>query len=81
MGSYFTINSSIFTTRTVSEADNIPPIGLGPRSTHSKKRNASGDLPMKASKTPILPSKEQQVNNRLVTNHRLSKSKLQRQVA
>ena len=53
-------NSSEATTKKTSEATTctVPATGLGPSSTHSKKRIASGDLRQKASKTQILPSKE-----------------------
>jgi len=51
-------NSSKDTYQTASKATNVPATGLGPSRTHSKKRLASGDLRIKASKTQIAPSKD-----------------------
>ena len=41
---YFTGNAGTVTTHTVSEADNVPAIGLGPRSTTKQEEKCIGRL-------------------------------------
>ena len=50
--------AGLLVTKKASEATTVPATGLGPSSSHNKKRIASGDLRQKASKTQIVPSKD-----------------------